>query len=91
MRSQSTATESDTTHSPRGHGRAIALTVAAVVVGLVVAAGIYIASGAWYVEYECSKGEAPASSPRSGNGCFKEGSDLPSGFTFDEGGNKRIN
>lgn len=41
-------------------------------------------------EMACSAGEAPANNAEGGSACFKEGSDLPSGYTWDSRGNYKI-
>ncbi len=42
-------------------------------------------------EMACVEGEAPANTEDGTSACFKEGSELPPGFTWDPRGNYQIN
>ena len=63
--------------------------------GLVVAAGVLVVGFLLLVyvfnpvadEHACSEGEAPANHADGGSSCFPEGSDLPTGYTWDPRGN----
>lgn len=47
--------------------------------------------GLFSKEMACSEGEAPANNDDGGSACFKVGSELPPGFTWDPRGNHQIN
>lgn len=72
--------------------RMIAMTVAAVgVLALIGLVAAYIHSGGSLVnEMACSAGEAPANNAQGGDACFKGGSDLPRGYTWDPRGNYKV-
>ncbi len=66
-----------------------------------VAAGLILASGvalAWFVlsggpvanEWDCIRGEYPATSRDGGRACFSYGEHVPSGWTADPAGNQPL-
>lgn len=68
---------------------AVAALVVLAVTGLVAA--FILSGGPLANEMACSAGEAPANNAQGGSNCFKEGSDLPRGYTWDPRGNYKIN
>lgn len=58
------------------------------VLGVIAFIAAFIFSGGPLAhEMACSQGEAPANDADGGSACFKEGSELPSGYTWDPRGN----
>lgn len=66
-----------------------AAVAAAVLIGLI--ATFILKGGPLANEMACSDGEAPANNAQGGSSCFKKGSDLPDGYTWDPRGNYKIN
>lgn len=68
--------------------RFILAVVALAAVGFVALLAVFILSGGPLAnEMACSEGEAPANDAHGGSACFKDGSELPSGYTWDPRGN----
>lgn len=62
--------------------------IAAVAALMMAALAAFILSGGPLAnEWVCSQGYAPANNRAGGSACFKEGSDLPPGYTWDPAGN----
>lgn len=85
--------ESKLMRTDRGAFKTAAITLG-VVIGLLVV--IFVIKFFWGMllfsnEMACSEGEAPATDIHGGSTCFKEGTELPKGFTWDVRGNYRIN
>ena len=78
-------------------GRSIVLKIviiasaAIALVAVISTAGFLIGTMLFSNEMACSEGEAPANDTEGGSACFKEGTNLPPGFTWDDRGNYRIN
>lgn len=69
------------------------LLLAALVAGVLVAGGLVtyrlVLSGVPVIdEWQCSKGEAPATNDGGGRDCFPEGAVLPAGMVWDPLGNR---
>ena len=79
----------DTTATAKRVALTAAAVAALVVVGLL--AYFILSGGPLANEMACSEGEAPANNDEGGSACFKEGSELPSGYTWDPRGNFKIN
>lgn len=64
---------------------------ATVLVAVVLVAGFLIGTALFSNEMACYEGEVPANNTEGGSACFKEGAQLPPGFTWDVRGNYKIN
>lgn len=60
--------------------------IAGVVTALVLSLGFAVV--AHFTNRSCSFGQAPATNPDVTSRCFKSGSTLPAGYTWDPGGNR---
>lgn len=78
-----------TTHTVQRVALIVVALAALTVVGFVAA--FILSGGPLANEMACSAGEAPANNEEGGSACFKEGSDLPSGYAWDPRGNFAIN